>query len=135
MVVVEFFAADDDAPGDDVGARVLGREIAITPEVAQPVDNPRRRYRNPHHLDRPDRQSDRPEEDYVENQHQPDTLPAEARIDVALEPVVRGSGAILLHGFLVLRFGAIQLGALKQDGADTTRLRAVRIVGCLDEGV
>ena len=135
VVVVELFAADDDAPGDDVGARVLGRKIAIAPEVAQSVDDPRRRHRNPHHLDRPDRQSDWPEEEHIDNQHQPHALPAEARIDIALEPVVRGAGAVLLHGFLVLRFGAIQLGALKQDGADAARLRAVRIVGRLDEGM
>ena len=47
MVVVELFTADDDAPRDDVGRRILAGEIAITPIMAESVDDAGCRDGNP----------------------------------------------------------------------------------------
>ncbi len=88
MVVVQLLAADDDAPGHDVAARVLAGEIAVAPVVADAVDDAGGGDRDPHHLHRPDRGADRPEQHDVDDQHQAAALPRVARIDVALDPVV-----------------------------------------------
>ena len=39
VVVVQFLAADDDAPGRDVGRRVRRLEVAVAPPVAEAVDD------------------------------------------------------------------------------------------------
>ena len=39
VVVVQLLAADEDAPRDDIGARVLRAPVAIPPEVADAVDD------------------------------------------------------------------------------------------------
>ncbi len=95
----------------------------------------RRGHRNPDHLHRPDRGADRPEQQQVDDQHQPDAFPRVAGVEVALDPVVRRALAVLGQRFLVLGLGAIELRALPEDGLDAARLRAVRVVGRLDLGV
>ena len=127
VVVVQLFAADDQAPGRDVAAGVGRLEVAVAPVVADAVDDAGRGDRDPEHLDRPDRQAERAEQRQVDHQHQAHALPAVARVEVALEPVVRRAVAVALHRFLVLRFGAIELGAAPQHFVDALDLRAVRV--------
>ena len=135
VVVVQFLAADDHAPGRDVGAGVGGLEVAVAPVVADAVDDAGGGDRDPQHLDRPDRQADDAEQRQVQDQHQADTLPAVARVQVALDPVVGRAVAELGHGLLVLRLGPVQLGAAPQHGLDAAGLRAVRVVHGLALGV
>ena len=56
--------------------------------------------------------ADRAEQQHVDDQHQADALPAEAAVQVALDPVVRRAVAELGQRLLVLRFGAVQLAAV-----------------------
>ena len=107
VIVVQLFAADHDAPGHDVAAGILAREVTVAPVVAQTVDDPGRSDRDPGHLHRPDRQPDRAAEDEVDHQHQADALPAEAAVHIALEPVVRSSGAVFFERFSVGRFHSV----------------------------
>ena len=103
--------------------------------MADAVDDAGGGDRDPEHLHRPDRRADRAEQHHVEDQHHADALPAERRVEVALDPVVRRAVAELGERFLVLRFGAVQLAAGQQHGLDAARLRAVRVVFGLALGV
>ena len=91
--------------GDDVAAGVGRLEVAIAPVVADAVDDAGGRDRDPEHLHRPDGRADRAEQQQVDDQHQADALPAEARIEVALEPVVGRAVAELGERLLVLGLG------------------------------
>ncbi len=62
MVVVQLFAADQDAPGHQVGGGVAALEVAIADGMAQAVDHAGGPERNPHHLDRPDGDADSAEQ-------------------------------------------------------------------------
>ena len=62
VVVVQLFAANEDAPRDDVRARVSHFEIAIAPVVPDAVDDARGKERDPRHLHGPDRDADRTEQ-------------------------------------------------------------------------
>jgi hypothetical protein len=70
---------------------------------------------NPHHLHSPDRDADNAEQHEVDDQQRTTPEAAEAGVDVAFDPVVRRAMAVLVHGFLVLRFSAVQLGAFQQN--------------------
>src|ERR1051325_3853111 len=48
---LESFADDQDAPGDNIGAGVLDRIVAIAPVVPNAVDHARGPERYPDHLD------------------------------------------------------------------------------------
>ncbi|MCY1231748.1 hypothetical protein D9M72_442080 [compost metagenome] len=91
--------------------------------------------RDPQHLHRPHRHADHAEQRQVDDQHQADALPAEARIHITLDPVIGAAMAELGDGFLVLGLGAIEFSALQQHLADAAGLRAVRIVLGLALGV
>src|ERR1700712_4381330 len=54
VVVVQLFAADDDAPRHDVARRVDRFEIAVAPPVADAIDDAGGGDRDPQHLDGPD---------------------------------------------------------------------------------
>src|SRR6202521_1458247 len=101
--------------------------MAITPVVTDAIHDAGRRNRDPHHLYGPDRQADRPKQRDVDNQHQTDTVPGKARIDVALDPVLGRTATIPFERFEILRLVAVKLGAFPEDLLDATRLRAVRI--------
>ena len=58
-----------------------------------------------------------------------------ACVDVAFHPIIRRAVAVLLERFEVFRFLAIQLGTLQENGADSARLRAVRILFRFNLGV
>ena len=135
VVVVQLFAADDDAPRHDVARRVDGFEVAIAPVVADAVDDAGGGDRDPQHLDGPDRGAGGTEQRQVDDHHQRDALPLEAAVEVALDPVVRRAVAELGDRLLVLRLGAVHLGAGQQHGLDAAGDRAVRVVDRLALGV
>ncbi len=135
VVVVQLFAADDDAPRHDVARRVGGFEVAVAPPVADAVDDAGGGDRDPQHLDGPDGGADGTEQRQVDDHHQRDALPLEAAVQVALDPVVRRAVAELGDGFHVLRFGAVHLAAGQQHGLDAARDGAVRIIDRLALGV
>ncbi len=135
MIVVQFLAADQDAPRRYVRAGVGSVVIAIAPVVTDAVDDAGREERDPDHLHRPDRQSSRAEQHQVDDHHQADALPCVFRVDIPLYPVVRGAVTVAGDRFRVLRLGLIQLGAGPQNRLDAARLRAVRILDRLALGV
>ena len=127
VVVVQFFAADDKAPRRYIGRSVRRFEIAITPVMANTVDDAGGHHRNPQHLHRPDRQADRTEHSQVYGQHHANTFPAEPGVEIAFDPVVGRAATVLGNRLRDLRFDAIELNAGQQQRLDATGLRAVRV--------
>src|SRR6267378_2484851 len=109
MVVVQFLAADEDPPGDDVGARVGDVIAAIAKEVADAVDHARCPERDPRDLRQPDQDTGHHSEEqqvYRERrEHAEDRVPG---VEVTLHPVVRRTVSIALQRFLVERLFHIQ---------------------------
>ena len=135
VVVVQLLAANHDAPGRNVGARIGRLKVAVTPVVANAIDDAGRRHGNPGHLNGPHGQPGRTEQRQIKKHHQADTLPAKTRIDIALEPVIGRAVAVAEQGFPVFGLGAVQLGALPEHGLDATRLRTVRVIHGFTLGV
>jgi hypothetical protein len=69
MVVVQFFTADQDAPGHQIGRRVAAFEVAVADGMAQAVDHAGGPDRDPHHLDGPDGDADGAEQQQVDDGH------------------------------------------------------------------
>ena len=128
VVIVQLFTADDDAPRHDVTARVLGLESAVTPVVADTVDNSRGKKRNPHHLHRPDRDADEAEQREIDNHHACYAGYRMRCVDVALHPIVGSTLAEFLERVRVFRFQLVKVGAFPHYLADAEDLRAVRIL-------
>ena len=103
--------------------------------VAQAVDHAGRPERNPHHLHGPDGDTDGAEQQQVDDGHQCNAAQLVARIEVALDPVLRAVLAINAQGFGVARLFPVQLGALAQYRAQAFVNRAVRVVGGFAFGV
>src|SRR5690606_18693671 len=82
---------------------------------------------DPRHLDRPDGQAQYAEQREVDDHHQRDAKHRMARIDVALQPVVRSAVTKSGHGFGILGLYAIQLGADEHDAIDTEDHRRMGI--------
>ncbi|MCY1165502.1 hypothetical protein D9M73_54110 [compost metagenome] len=135
VVVVQLFAANHDAPGRNVGAGIRCLEVAVAPVVADTVDDAGCRHGNPGHLDSPHSQASRAKQGQIDDHHQAHALPAVAGVQIAFNPVVRRAMAVLGHGFLVLAFGAIQLGTFPEHLLDAVGLRAVRVFSGLALGV
>ncbi|MNP06041.1 hypothetical protein D3C76_980100 [compost metagenome] len=135
VVIVQFFTADDDAPGHQVGGGVAAFEVAIAQGMAQAVDHPGGPERNPHHLHRPDGDAQGAEQQQVDHRHQCDTAQFVTRVQVALDPVIRAVLAIDAQGFGVARLFTVQLGTFAQHRAQALVHRAVRVVGGFALGV
>ncbi len=75
--------------GDDVGARVRAVPVAIPPPVTEAVDDAGREDRDPEHLDREHGDADHAEQHHVDDQRQVHADDREARVQIALDPVVR----------------------------------------------
>ena len=103
--------------------------------MADAVDHASGEQRNPHHLHRPDGHTGEAEQNHVGQCHQHNAEHGEAAVDVALDPVIRAAGAVLVQGFLVQRFGLVELRAFAQYFADAKYLRAVRVFLAIAVGV
>jgi hypothetical protein len=135
VVVVQLLAADQDAPGHQVGGGVAALEVAVADGMAEAVDHARRPHRNPHHLHRPHGHAEHAEQGQVDDCHEDDAAHREAAVDVALEPVIGAVLAVDAQGLLVLRLFLVQLGTFAQHGAQALDHRAVRVVDGLAFGV
>ena len=135
VIIVQLLTTNHDAPGRNVRTGIWCFKITVTPIVSDAVNDAGCCHRNPHHLNRPNSEPCSPKQAQINNQHQTNTLPAETGVQIALNPVVRGSMTILGHGFLVFAFSAIQLSALPKNFLDAMCLRAVRVFKCFAFGV
>ncbi|MDT4824996.1 hypothetical protein FQZ97_582640 [compost metagenome] len=135
MVVVQLFAADEDAPGHQVGGGVAAFEVAVADSMAQAIDNAGGPDGNPGHLHGPDGDAGSAEQRQVDQRHQHHAADGVAAVDVALHPVIRAVLAIDAQGFLVFRLDLVELGALAQDGPQALDHRAVGVVDGFALGV
>ena len=98
-------------------------EVAVAPVVADAVDDAGRGDRDPRHLHRPDRERrSAPNSTRLTTSIRPTPCQREARVDVALDPVVRRAVAVLLQRLPVSRFVAIELGALHRTRSSMPRV-------------
>ena len=129
VVVVQLLAADPRRHRSDVGARVLGDEVAVAPPVADAVDDTRGPEWNPGELHAVDEQPrNEAEERDVDRGEQHDAPFVHRGVDVALQPVVGRPVAVALHRLRLVGFLHIQHDAGEQHLVDAEHLRAVRIV-------
>ena len=135
VVVVQLLAADDRGEGREVGRRVVGLEVPVAPEVAEPVDDAGGEHRNAEHLHGEDGDAGEPEQRELGHGERGDARDAEARVDVALHPVVGGAVPELVEHRGVGRRLAVELRPLEQHLADAVDLRAVRVLGTFAAGV
>ena len=116
VVVVQFFATNEDAPRHQIGRSIAALKVAITDRMAQTVDHARGPHRDPHHLHRPDGQADGAEQQQINHQHQGYAQQLVSRIKIALDPVFRAVFAVNTQRFRILCFFAIQLCTFSQNG-------------------
>src|SRR5258707_4247144 len=136
LFVVHPLPADDDAPGNVVRTRFLGRPVAVSPEVADAVDDTRRPERDPSDLRNEDQRARNDAEQHdVGGAHQSDAEYREAGVDVALEPVVGRPVAIAGHRVAVVGFFYVQEHAGPEHAIDPDLLRTVRIFSGFAFGV
>ena len=135
MVVVQFFAADPQAPRRQVGRHVRGLEVAIAPPMTDTVDHARGPERNPDHLQRRDRDAPDPEQQDVDDEGQRRSPVRVGGVEMALDPVIRAALAVLLQRILIDRSDAVEIDALPQHRVDAEELRAMRIFLGLALGV
>src|SRR5471032_3563902 len=127
MIVMELFATDQDAEGNDVGGCIGAVIVAITPIVTDTVDDAGRCYWNPDHLHGPYGNTDHAKQDEVDHEQDDHAQPAVLGVQIALDPVAWRAMTVFRHGFHVFRFGTVQLGAFPEDFLDAARNRAMRI--------
>ena len=75
VVVVQFFATNQDAPRRNIGARVWRFKVAVAPVVANAIDDTGGRDWNPQHLHRPHAQANGTKQGQVDDEHEAQTLP------------------------------------------------------------
>src|SRR5277367_5720794 len=127
MVVMQFFATDDNAPRYDIGAGIFSRKGAIAPIVPDTVDDAGGKEWDPHHLDCPDRDADWAEQHDINGQHGADAENRMWRVNIPLHPVIRSALPEFLHRFGFFGFCLVQFGTLPQHFVDADDLRAVRV--------
>ena len=136
VIVVQLFAADQDAPGKHVGAGIRHRPTAITEEVADAVDHASRPERDPGDLrDQDQHAGDDAEQNHVDHPGEGQAKQHIPGIQVVFEPIVGGAVAVALHGLGLVRFLHIQEHAAPQHPVDAEHLRAVRVIRCFTLGV
>src|SRR5690242_20134687 len=98
VIVVQLFAADEDAPGHDVRARVGDVVAAVAEVVTDAVDHSRGPEWNPGDLRQPDECPWNGAECHdIGEQHQQDAGHGVARVDVTLHPIVRRAMPVTLE--------------------------------------
>ena len=127
VVVVQFLAGHQEAPGHDVASSVWALEVAIAVVVADTVDHTCRHERIRQHLRCDHDDSRNAEEQQIDDHHQYDAQIAMAQINVALHPVVGRAATELLARLGIARFRLIELSAFEQYFFQTEDHRAVRI--------
>ena len=136
VVVMQLLAADEQAPGHDVGARVLRGPVAVAPEMADAVDHARRPERDPGDLRDEDQHARHGAEQHdVGGAHQGDAEHRETGVDVALEPVIRRAVAVTVHRLAVVGLFHVQEHAAPEHAVDSQLLRAVRVFRSFAFGV
>ena len=128
VVVVQFFTADQDAPGHQIGGSVAAFEVAVADSMAKTVDDACGPHRNPHHLDRPDGDASHTEQGQIDDRHQGHTTNRVAAVDIALNPVVRAVLAVDAQRLLILRLFLIEFGTFAQHGAQPLDNRTVWVI-------
>src|SRR3954451_10670611 len=111
VIIVQLFPSDENSPRDNIAAGIFGFEIAITPEMAYPVDHASGHDWSPGHLYGPDRKSDGTKQDEVDDQHQRDPFGTMPGVDISLHPVIRSTASISLQSFHILGFFPVELGS------------------------
>ena len=111
VIIMKFFATNQDADGKNVGASVWTCEVAIAKVVANAVDHACSPKRDPGHLDCPNCEADRTKQSHVNNQHQNDATGAETRVNVTLEPIIGRTVTELGERLCIVGLMAIELGA------------------------
>src|SRR6185437_10605960 len=92
--------------------------------------------RDPHHLDRPDERSDEEAKQVdVGRKHDENANPVQAAEEMALDPIVRRSLAVLLEHPRLADGAAVVERALEHDVAQTFQQRAMRIALAVGERV
>src|SRR5258706_745783 len=136
VVVVQLRAADQEATGQDVGARVGRRPLQITPVMADAVDHRGCEERNPGNLGEPDQHAgDDAKDDEVEPQRDEHAVGRELAVEIALDPVIRRAAAIAFHRFRLRRFLDVKHHAQPEHAVDAIDLRAVRVLRRLAFGL
>ncbi len=135
VVVVQFFAANQNAPGYDVGAGIFAGKIAVSPVVANAIDDAGGRDRNPCHLYCPDGQPDGAEQHQIDNHHQINAKTVVFVVHVVFQPVVGCAGTEFFDACFIFAGGTVKFGAFKKHFFDTQNLRAVRIFRRFATGV
>ena len=135
VVVVQLFAANEDAPWRNIGAGVWRLKVAVAPIVRSTIDDAGRCDGNPHHLHRPNGQAQGTEQSQVDDEHQRHAQHRVRGVDVALYPVVGRAVTKTLERVEIFGFFAVQLSTREQHGFDTVHMRAVWVVRLLALGV
>lgn len=135
VVVVQFFATNDDAPRHQVGRGVAALEVAVADSMAKAVDHAGGPERNPHHLHGPDGDADGAEQQQVDDCHQGDAAQLVARVEVALDPVLWAVLAIDTQGFRIACLFPVEFGPFAHHRGQALYDRAVRVVDGFALGV
>ena len=116
VIVMQLFAANQDAPGRNIGGSVTAFEIAVADSVAKAIDHARSKHGDPHHLYGPHGDAQRAEQGEVYQCHKGYATDLEAAVDIALDPVIRAVLAVDAQGVFVFGLFHIKLCALAQYG-------------------
>src|SRR5688572_9385797 len=94
---MQFLTADPEPPRQHIGGIIRSFIIAVTPIMADAIDAASGVQRNPDHLDRPNRQPERAEQQNLDD-HQQSNAGNRKRtvIQIALQPVLRHAWLYLL---------------------------------------
>ena len=129
VIVVEFFTANDDTPGEDVSAAIIGVSVAISPPVSHSIDHTSSPERNPCHLHQPHDQSPSMEQRDFDDQQQQESPLVVRSVDITLYPIIGRTFAVLLDHLTIFCGRSVQESTSQQHGPEAIDLRAVRIAG------
>ena len=111
---MQLFAANDNAPRDNIGTGIGAGKVAIAPGMTHAIDNACCPKRNPGHLNRPHRKTQHTKQGQIDTQHDQDTQQAVLGIQIAFQPVVGGAVTEAFQGFGIGSLFAIELGTAEK---------------------
>jgi len=128
VIVVEFFAPDQDTYGKKIGAGIFDRMVAVAPVMSEAVYDAGRPERYPHHLYAVNETArNQAENRNIDAAQYDDAGHGETRVKVSLDPVVGRAVAVFFNGVRIAGFGEIQQYAAPEYAAQPAKLRAVRV--------